>query len=137
MKTEKQPDAPAAVRVDKWLWAARFFKTRAAAQRAVDGGKVKLNGERTRPAKELKTGDMLVIHVGTCEWVIRVARLSDKRGPAIVAHTLYAEDEASRVRRTEQAALRRVAADPGRERHGRPTKRERRQLERWRVKGDL
>lgn len=136
MKTEKQPDAPAAVRVDKWLWAARFFKTRAAAQQAVDGGKVKLNGERTKPAKELKTGDMLVIRVGACEWVIRVARLSDKRGPAIVAHTLYEEDEAGHARRTEQAALRRFAADPERVRHGRPTKRERRQLERWRGKGD-
>jgi len=137
MKTENKADAPAATRIDKWLWAARFFKTRAAAQQAVDGGKVKLNGERTKPAKELKTGDMLVIHIGAYEWVIRVERLSDKRGPAAVANTLYEEDEASHARRTEQAALRRFAADPGRERHGRPTKRERRQLERWHGKGDL
>ncbi len=137
MRAEHQPGALAAVRVDKWLWAARFFKTRAAAQQAVEGGKVKLNGERTKPAKELKMGDMLVIHVGTYEWVIRVARLSDKRGPAMAAHALYEEDEASRARRAEQAALRRFAADPDRERHGRPTKRERRQLARWRGKGDL
>ena len=120
------------VRLDKWLWAARFFKTRSLAQQAVEGGKVKLNGERTKPAKELRMGDELRVHVGTYEWVVRVAQLSDKRGPAAVARTLYEEDEESRVRRTEQIALRRVAADPGRDRRGRPTKRDRRQLERWR-----
>ena len=120
------------VRLDKWLWAARFFKTRSLAQQAVEGGKVKLNGERTKPAKELRMGDELRVHVGTYEWVVRVAQLSDKRGPAAVARTLYEEDEESRVRRTEQIALRRVAADPGSDRRGRPTKRDRRQLERWR-----
>jgi len=120
------------MRLDKWLWAARFFKTRSLAQQAVEGGKVKLNGERTKPAKELRMGDELRVHVGTYEWVVRVAQLSDKRGPAAVARTLYEEDEESRVRRTEQIALRRVAADPGSDRRGRPTKRDRRQLERWR-----
>jgi ribosome-associated heat shock protein Hsp15 len=119
-------------RIDKWLWAARFFKTRSAAQQAVEGGKVKLNGERSKPAKELKTGDELRIRIGAYEWVVRVVQLSDKRGPAAVARTLYEENEESRMRRTEQVALRRVAADPGSERRGRPTKRERRQLERWR-----
>jgi ribosome-associated heat shock protein Hsp15 len=120
------------VRVDKWLWAARFFKTRSLAQQAVEGGKVKLNGERTKPAKELKVGDELRIHVGAYEWVVRVGQLADKRGPATVARTLYQEDEESRARRVEQVALRRVAADPGSDRRGRPTKRDRRQLERWR-----
>lgn len=121
-----------AVRVDKWLWAARFFKTRAVAQQAVDGGKVKLNGERVKPAKEIRVGDMLVIHIGAYEWVVQVNGLSDKRGSATVARTLYAEDETSRLKREEQAALRKFAADPAHDRHGRPTKRERRQLERWR-----
>jgi ribosome-associated heat shock protein Hsp15 len=120
------------VRIDKWLWAARFFKTRSLAQQAVEGGKVKLNGERTKPAKELKVGDELSIHIGAYEWLVRVAQLSDKRGSATVARTLYEEDEESRAQRTEQVALRRVAADPGSDRHGRPTKRDRRQLERLR-----
>ena len=120
------------IRIDKWLWAARFFKTRSAAQQAVEGGKVKWNGERVKPARELKVGDELVIHIGAYEWVIRVVQLSDKRGPATVARTLYEEDEASRAARTERVALRRVAATPGADRQGRPTKRERRQLERWR-----
>ncbi len=120
------------VRLDKWLWAARFFKTRSAAQQAVEGGKVKLNGERIKPAKELRQGDELLIQIGQAEWTIRVEQLSDKRGPATVARTLYAEDEASRLRREEQAALRKFAADPAQDRHGRPTKRDRRVLERWR-----
>ncbi len=137
MKAENQPHALTAVRLDKWLWSARFFKTRAAAQQAVEGGKVKLNGERTKPAKDLKVGDRLVIHAGTAAWTIAVARLSDQRGPAAVACTLYEEDEASRAQREEQAALRRFAASPDQERSGRPTKRERRQLERWRGKGDV
>jgi len=120
------------VRIDKWLWAARFFKTRSAAQQAVEGGKVRVNGERVKPAKELRPGDELLIHIGQAEWTIRVEQLSDKRGPATVARTLYAEDEASRARREEQAALRKLAADPAQDRHGRPTKRDRRELERWR-----
>jgi len=121
-----------ALRVDKWLWAARFFKTRAAAQQAVEGGKVKLNGDRVKPAKEVRIGDELVVHIGTSEWTLRVEQLSDKRGPATVARTLYSENEASRAKREEQSALRRYAADPARDRIGRPTKRERRQLDRWR-----
>lgn len=120
------------VRVDKWLWAARFFKTRSAAQQAVEGGKIRLNGERVKPAKELRAGDELQIHIGNAEWTIRVQQMSDKRGPATVARTLYTEDETSRAKREEQAALRKLAADPAQERHGRPTKRERRELERWR-----
>lgn len=120
------------VRIDKWLWAARFFKTRSVAQQAVEGGKVRVNGERVKPAKDLRVGDELAIQIGNAEWLIRVEQLSDKRGPATVARTLYAEDEASRVRREEQSALRKFAADPAQDIHGRPTKRERRQLDRWR-----
>jgi ribosome-associated heat shock protein Hsp15 len=120
------------VRVDKWLWAARFFKTRSAAQQAVEGGRIRLNGERVKPAKELRVGDELQIHIGNAEWTIRVQQLSDKRGPATVARTLYTEDETSRAQREAEAALRKLAADPAQERHGRPTKRERRELERWR-----
>jgi ribosome-associated heat shock protein Hsp15 len=134
MRAGREGAAPAAasVRIDKWLWAARFFKTRSAAQQAVDGGKVRLNGERVKPSRDLRVGDELVIHIGAYEWVIRVAQLSDRRGPAPVARTLYEESEKSRARRTEQVALRRLAAAPGGDRQGRPTKRDRRQLARWR-----
>ena len=120
------------VRIDKWLWAARFFKTRSAAQQAVEGGKVKLGGERVKPSKDVRIGDEIAIHIGAFEWTVRVEGLSDKRGSATVARTLYSENEASRLKREEQAALRKFAAEPAQERHGRPTKRERRQLERWR-----
>lgn len=120
------------IRIDKWLWAARFYKTRSAARQAVEGGKVKLNGERVKPSKDVKCGDTLVIHIGAYEWVIRVVGLSEKRGPAPVARRLYEEDETSRARRAEQVALRRLGSDPEADRRGRPTKRERRQLERWR-----
>ncbi|MGV3627338.1 MAG: RNA-binding S4 domain-containing protein [Betaproteobacteria bacterium] len=120
------------VRVDKWLWAARFFKTRTAAQQAVEGGKVKISGERIKPAKDVHVGDELVIQIGAYAWTVRVVQLSDKRGSATVARTLYTEDETSRTQREAQVALRKFAAEPAQERHGRPTKRERRQLERWR-----
>lgn len=119
-------------RVDKWLWAARFFKTRSAAQQAIAGGRIKLNGERIKPAREIKTGDVLLIHIGDYEWVITVARISERRGPASVARALYEEDPASHARRQERVANRKLMAEPAAERHGRPTKRERRQLERWR-----
>jgi len=121
-----------ATRVDKWLWAARFFKTRAAAQQAIAGGRVKLNGERVKPAREIKTGDTLVIHIGGYEWLVTVARLSERRGSASVARALYEEDPSGHTRRQQQVANRRLMAEPAAERHGRPTKRERRRLERWR-----
>jgi ribosome-associated heat shock protein Hsp15 len=120
------------VRIDKWLWAARFFKARSLAQQAVEGGKVKLNGERIKPAKEVRVGDKLSIHIGVYEWRVSVVQVSDKRGPPAIARTLYEEEETSRAQRAEQVALRRLAGSPDAERRGRPTKRERRQLERWR-----
>ena len=120
------------VRIDKWLWAARFFKTRSLAQQAVEGGKVRLNTERVKPAKELHTGDLLTVMIGGAAWDISVLQLSDKRGPAPVARTLYAESTESTARRAAQAALRKLNTDPARDLHGRPTKRDRRQLERWR-----
>jgi ribosome-associated heat shock protein Hsp15 len=119
------------MRIDKWLWAARFFKTRSLAQAAVTGGKVKVGGERVKPAKELAVGDGLTIRIGELEWSITVQALSDKRGPAQKARLLYEEDEASRARRIAQVADRRAQASVWGERKGRPTKRERRQLERW------
>ena len=123
--------SPDRVRIDKWLWAARFFKTRSLATQAVDGGKVRLNGERPKPSKEIKLGDRLIVHIGGYEWDITGGGLSDKRGPATGAKTLYVEDEASHARRQQQVAERKVQADPGLAIKGRPTKRDRRQIHRF------
>ena len=121
----------AAVRLDKWLWAARFFKTRSLAQQAIEGGKVKLNGERTKPAKDLRPGDELVIHIGAYEWTVKVVQLSAQRGPAPVARTLYEETEASLEKRANDVEKRRRFHEPATARKGRPTKRDRRDLERF------
>lgn len=120
------------VRVDKWLWAARFFKTRSAAQQAIDGGRIKLDGERVKPAKTVSIGDRLSIHIGMYEWLVTVRGLSDKRGPATEARELYEEDVESAAKRAEQVEKRKTYGHPGADREGRPTKRDRRQLERWR-----
>jgi ribosome-associated heat shock protein Hsp15 len=122
---------PSSVRIDKWLWAARFFKTRSGAQQAIEGGKVKLNGDRTKPAKDLKPGDELAIHIGAYEWTVRVARLSAQRGPTTVARTLYEETEESREKRAIEVEKRRRFHEPASARRGRPTKRDRRDLERF------
>jgi len=123
------------VRIDKWLWAARFFKTRSLAAKAVDGGKVKLNGERVKPAKDLKPGDELVIRVGELEWVIGVIELSERRGPAESARRLYTETAASVERRQRAIEDRRIQVGPVREERGRPTKRDRRLIHRF-TEGD-
>lgn len=122
------------MRLDKWLWAARFFKTRGLAQAAIAGGKVRLGGERVKPAKEVAPGDGLTIRIGEYGWAVTVTALSDKRGPAAAARQLYEEDEESRARRIAQVADRRAHASVWGERKGRPTKRERRDLERWKSK---
>ena len=119
------------VRIDKWLWAARFFKTRSLASQAVEGGRARLNGERTKPSKEIKAGDKVLVHIGEFEWEVTVSLLSDRRGPAEVARTLYAESEASRRRREEQVAERRLFHNPAAEIKGRPTKRDRRMIHRF------
>ena len=120
------------MRIDKWLWAARFYKTRSLAQQSVEASKVRLNGERVKPAKDVRVNDRLDLNLAAQDWTITVLVLSDKRGPASVAQTLYAESDESRARRAQQSALRKLAAEPAQDRHGRPTKRERRQLDRWR-----
>lgn len=121
----------AGVRLDKWLWAARFFKTRSMAQQAIEGSKVKLNGESTKPAKDVRAGDELVIHIGGYEWAIHVLQLSDKRGSASVAQTLYEESEESGAKRALEALRRRRFNEPASTLKGRPTKRDRRVLDDW------
>ncbi len=116
------------VRIDKWLWAARFFKTRSLAQAAVESGEVTLNGERVKPAKEVRAGDCLSIRIGDNTREVTVTALSDKRGSAPEAARLYAETEESRLKRAAQAENRRLGAEPALDLHGRPTKRDRRTL---------
>ena len=117
------------MRLDKWLWAARFFKTRSLAQQAVAAGRVQLNGERTKPAHEVKAGDMVVVRVAEWRWEVRVKALSERRGPAEEARKLYDETEASRAERERRQDLRRWGAEPAAALKGRPTKRDRRLLE--------
>jgi ribosome-associated heat shock protein Hsp15 len=119
-----------AVRIDKWLWAARFFKTRTMATDAVDGGKVKLNGERVKPARSVRLGDRLDIDNGATEWEVVVEGLSDVRRGAPEAQQLYRETEESVKRREETAEQRRYFREPGEAIRGRPTKRDRRVLSR-------
>ncbi len=117
------------MRLDKWLWAARWFKTRGLAQDAIAAGRVKLHDEKTKPAHPLKVGDWLEIRVGESVWHVQVTALSDKRGPAAQARKLYAESEASRAERERRADLRRYNAEPAAALKGRPTKRDRRKLD--------
>jgi len=126
-------DGPGRVRLDKWLWAARFFKTRPLAAEAVVGGKVALNGERVKPARLLQTGDELSVRLGPYEHVVRVRALSERRGPASVAATLYEETPESRTAREKLGEqLRMAPAAFVYEEKGRPTKRDRRELDRFR-----
>jgi ribosome-associated heat shock protein Hsp15 len=117
------------VRLDKWLWAARFFKTRSLAQQAVASGRVQLNGDRTKPAHEVKANDMVVVRVGDWRWEVTVRALSERRGPAQEARKLYAETEASRAERERRNDLHRWGAEPAAALKGRPTKRDRRRLD--------
>jgi ribosome-associated heat shock protein Hsp15 len=117
------------VRVDKWLWAARFFKTRSLATDAVGGGKVEVNGERAKPSKTVKPGDELKLRLGPYEHILIVRGLAERRGPASVAQSLYEETEASRAARQRLATQ--LAAAPATfvyEEKGRPTKKDRRDL---------
>ena len=129
----KPADEADDLRVDKWLWAARFFKTRSLAAEAVDGGKVHVNGGRVKRSRALKPGDEVAIRQGPFEHVVVVREISARRGPAKEAQLLYEETEASRIARERVAAqLRFMAAAPSYDDAGRPTKKDRRELERLR-----
>ena len=131
---EERTDGPGGtVRIDKWLWAARFYKTRSLAAEAVNGGKVELNGERPKPAKGVKPGDELRIRSGVFEQVVLVRALSDKRGPATVAQALYEETPESAAARAKMAERMRYEAPVGAE-SGRPSKKDRRDLRRLRAR---
>ena len=117
------------MRLDKWLWAARFFKTRSRAQQAVAAGRVKVNGERVKPARELRLLDEVMVRAGELEWQVKVKGFAERRGPAEEARKLYEEKEASRAERERRTDLRRWGAEPAATLKGRPTKRDRRLLE--------
>ena len=117
------------VRVDKWLWAARFFKTRALATEAVLGGHVQVNGVRVKPSKDVRVGDALQIRIGTLEWIVDVCGMADRRGSATVARSLYEERPDSKEAREQQVLQRRLAKPIGSDLAGRPTKLERRRLD--------
>jgi ribosome-associated heat shock protein Hsp15 len=121
--------APATVRIDKWLWASRFFKTRALAATAVEAGRVTVNGDRCKPSKLVRANDALVIRRPPIEHAVIVRAVSDKRGAAPIAQQLYEETAESRARR--EAIVAELKSAPPPVFKGRPTKRERRDLERF------
>jgi ribosome-associated heat shock protein Hsp15 len=123
------------VRLDKWLWAARFFKTRALAAAAIETGRVEVNGERAKRAKQLQVGDSVRIRLGPYHHIVTVRVLSEVRGPAPVAATLYQETEGSRKTREEMQAQVKAAQSASSYERGRPTKKDRRDIERLRRKG--
>jgi ribosome-associated heat shock protein Hsp15 len=121
------------LRVDKWLWAARFYKTRTLASEEIDKGRIQVNGAVVKPARELKAGDSLELRSGPVTRTVTVKAISDKRGPAPVAALLYQETEESINQRLQAAEQRRLAPEPALSlQQGRPTKRDRREGEKLR-----
>ncbi|QOT77632.1 RNA-binding S4 domain-containing protein [Cupriavidus basilensis] len=122
-------EVDARLRIDKWLWCARFFKTRSLAAEAVDRGKVQVNGQACKNSREVKPGDTVVLEAHQQRWEVVVKGIAGLRGPATVAQTLYAETEASEARRRQDAENRRLNVEPASQLQGRPTKRDRRQID--------
>jgi ribosome-associated heat shock protein Hsp15 len=128
-------EASEGVRLDQWLWAARFFKTRSLAAEAIDGGKVSCNGDKAKRSKSVRVGDEVRVRQQAFEWVVRVTGLGTKRGSATVAATLYEETAASRAAREALALQMRVSAPAFRYGDGKPSKKDRRDLDRLRRGG--
>ena len=131
VSSREQADGPASVRVDKWLWAARFFKSRSIAVTAIEGGKVTVNGERVKPSRDVKAGDSVRVRLGPYEHVVIVRAVSDRRGPATQAALLFEETAESRAAREKLHWQLKHAAPvivPG---DGRPTKKDRRDLNKF------
>lgn len=121
----------ASIRIDKWLWAARFFKTRSLAQEAVELGRVRLAGQRLKPSRDVKPGDRLTVERGEERFEIFVEKISAVRGPAPVAQTLYRETDESREKRERASEMRKIAVEPASTiAKGRPTKRDARLIRR-------
>jgi len=120
------------MRLDKWLWAARFYKSRGLAQSAIEGGHVKINQESAKPSREIRPGDKLSIRIGEYSWDVTVLALEAERGPAPDARLLYEEDEDSLARRAQAIEARKLQHKPEPEHRGRPDKRERKARQRFR-----
>ncbi len=125
-------DAPARLRLDKWLWAARFFKTRSLAKAAIEGGKIQLQGQKVKVSKEIAVGDVLKVRQGWDEKIVVVKALSDQRRGAAEAQLLYEESAESIARRESQAAARKAAGGMLDRPAQRPSKKQRRQIHRFR-----
>lgn len=134
MEEPRSSIEPAKVRLDKWLWAARFYKTRSQATEAIGAGHVKVNGQRAKAGQSVSVGLVVEIVKEQLTWEVRVVAISDKRGKGADAAKLYQESDESRGKREQRIAELRAAAPaylPGR-----PTKKDRRSLDRWRDRGD-
>lgn len=127
MNVSFEPDAR--LRIDKWLWCARFFKTRSLAAEAVDRGRVEINGQPCKNSREVKPGDTVVLEAHQQRWEVVVKGIAQARGPASVAQTLYAETDASQQKRRQEADRRRLHVEPAAQLQGRPTKRDRRRID--------
>jgi ribosome-associated heat shock protein Hsp15 len=134
--THSNADPAAGIRLDKWLWAARFFKTRQLAVEAINGGKVQVNGQRSKPGKTVQIGSHLIIHKGSLEWDLVVKAMAKQRRPASEAALLFEEKEVSRLRRQELVRRRRESGAAVSAAKGRPNKRDRRMIKRFTRKSD-
>jgi ribosome-associated heat shock protein Hsp15 len=121
-------EAPARQRIDKWLWAARFFKTRGLATTAIHAGHIRLNGSAVKPAREVRPGDTLEITIGDVRWTVVARGINEQRRPASEAQQLYEESAESKIRRETAKENLRLAPVPGSDLRGRPTKKARRQI---------
>jgi ribosome-associated heat shock protein Hsp15 len=122
-------DPSARLRIDKWLWAARFFKTRSLAADAIGKTRVRIDGAPVKASRDVRVGDLVEIEIDHVVWEVEVLGLCDVRGPASVAQTLYAETETGRARRTAEQERRRLFREPAAVLQGRPTKRDRRTID--------
>jgi ribosome-associated heat shock protein Hsp15 len=121
----------ARLRIDKWLWAARFFKTRSLASDAVEKGRVRIGGANVKPSKDVRVGDLVEIDIERIVWQVEVLGICEVRGPAPVAQTLYAETQEGREKRLAENERRRTYREPAAELSGRPTKRDRRIIDKF------
>lgn len=128
-------DSPESVRLDRWLWAARFYKTRPLAVAAIDGGKVQVNGSRVKRAKSVKRGDSIRIRQDPFEYQLEVVELAERRGSATVAAALYRETESSRSAREEMQFRLRHAQPAQFDTGGKPGKKQRREIRKWKERG--
>ena len=126
-KISTEPSAR--LRIDKWLWAARFFKTRSLASDAIGKSRVRIGGEPVKASRDVRVGDLVEIEIDHVVWEVEVLGLCDVRGPASVAQKLYAETETGRARRAAEQERRRLFREPASALQGRPTKRDRRTID--------